>query len=398
MIGQPLGTSVRPDVAAIQSIDAVTTILQVVCQVTGLGFSAVARVTDKQWIACAVRDEIAFGLQPGGELELKTTICDEIRDSGKLVVIDHAATDEAFCNHPTPQKYGFQSYISAPIHLPDGRFFGTLCAIDPKPATVNTPAIIGMFTLFADLIAQHLDAQERMAANESALHSERETAKLREQFIAVVGHDLRNPLAAIAGGAELLRRMPQSETGADLVMMIKRGATRMAGLIDNILDFARGRLGGGLVLNRKVDDGLRLALQQVVDELQTANPGREFHRALSLNGPVYCDSARLAQLLSNLIANAITHGDPDSPIAVAVHGDGDELELSVTNRGQTIPPHVAEHLFQPFARGKSRSREEGLGLGLYIASEIALAHAGTLSVTSADGETCFKLRIPKSER
>ena len=154
--------SVADDVAAVGKIDAVPTILEVVCRTTGLGFSAVARVTEERWVACAVRDEIAFGLQPGGELQVETTICDEIRDSGQLVVIDNVAEDEVFCGHPTPRMYGFQSYISVPIYRPDGRFFGTLCAIDPRPARLNTPETVGMFKLFADLIGFHLDVQERL--------------------------------------------------------------------------------------------------------------------------------------------------------------------------------------------------------------------------------------------
>ena len=110
------------DLAAVARIDAVPTILEVVCRTTGMGFAAVARVTDKRWIACAVRDEISFGLKPGGELKLETTICNEIRASGEGVVIDHVAEDEAFCGHPTPAMYGFQSYISMPIVRPGGAF------------------------------------------------------------------------------------------------------------------------------------------------------------------------------------------------------------------------------------------------------------------------------------
>jgi GAF domain-containing protein len=149
------------DLAAIVKIDAVPTILEVVCRTTGLGFAAVARVTEDRWIACAVRDEISFGLRPGGELQVDTTICDEIRNSGQPIVIDHVAEDDIYCGHPTPRMYGFQSYISMPIYRPDGRFFGTLCAIDPKPARVNTPTTIGMFKLFADLIGFHLDVHRR---------------------------------------------------------------------------------------------------------------------------------------------------------------------------------------------------------------------------------------------
>src|SRR5688500_10525515 len=99
---------------------------------------------------------MAVGLVPGGELEGATTICNEIRGTGEAVVIDHASHDEAYCGHPTPKMYGFESYISVPINLPGGEFFGTLCAIDPKPAKLNNSATVNLFKLFADLIALHL--------------------------------------------------------------------------------------------------------------------------------------------------------------------------------------------------------------------------------------------------
>ena len=153
-----MATDHGADIAAVQGIAAVPRILEVVCRSTGMGFAAVARVTEQRWICCAVRDEIAFGLTPGGELEVETTICHEIRQSGEAVIIDSVADDMAFCGHHTPAQYGFQSYISMPIVLADGSFFGTLCAIDPRPARLNTPHTIGMFKLFAELIATHLDA------------------------------------------------------------------------------------------------------------------------------------------------------------------------------------------------------------------------------------------------
>src|SRR6478609_814837 len=196
----------QSDIDAVQRIDAVPRILNVICQTTGMGFAAVARVTEQRWICCAVRDEIEFGLKPGGELKVETTICHEIRQSHKAVIIDHVADDQMFCGHHTPAMYGFQSYISVPIILADGTFFGTLCAIDPRPARLNNPQTVGMFKLFAELIATHLDAANRLAASEARLLGERETSELREQFIAVLGHDLRNPLASIAAGTKLLTR------------------------------------------------------------------------------------------------------------------------------------------------------------------------------------------------
>ena len=123
----------QQDIDDIAQIPIVSRLLDVVCQTTGMGFAAIARVTEDNWITCSVRDDINFGLKPGDELEIKTTICDEIRMHQKSVVIDHVATDPNFSQHHTPLMYGFQSYISMPIIRKNGSFFGTLCAIDPKP-------------------------------------------------------------------------------------------------------------------------------------------------------------------------------------------------------------------------------------------------------------------------
>ena len=147
-----IASDVVSDVDAIKRIDAVPRILEVVCGSTGMGFSAIARVTNDRWICCAVRDEIAFGLKPGDELKPDTTICNEISHSHQAVVIEHVANDKDFSGHPTPLMYGFQSYISMPIILADGTMFGTLCAIDPRPARLSSE-IVQMFKLFAELIA-----------------------------------------------------------------------------------------------------------------------------------------------------------------------------------------------------------------------------------------------------
>lgn len=152
-------------VFAVSSIPAVPTILEVVCRTTGMGFAAVARVTEHRWVACGVRDEIAFGLQPGGELEVETTICSEIRESREAVVIEHVAEDPLFCRHLTPARYGFQAYVSMPIILPGGEFFGTLCAIDPQPRVLKNATTLGMFKLFAELVGFHLDAHFKLEAS-----------------------------------------------------------------------------------------------------------------------------------------------------------------------------------------------------------------------------------------
>lgn len=387
------------DVLRVSALPSAHRILEVVCRTTGMGFAAVARVTDERWVACAVRDEIAFGMVPGGELQLETTLCNEIRQRGELVVIDHVADHPDFCGHHTPARYGFQSYISVPIRLADGTFWGTLCAIDPNPAKLDRPEVRGMFTLSADLLGFHLDAAERLEASEAALGvseaaltDARAVAELRDQFVAVLGHDLRNPIASVEAGAVMLQKEPLSPRATEVVQLIRGSTARMKALVDNVLDFARARLGGGFALDLS-EAPLRPALEQVISELRAAWPYREITADLRLDAPVRADAERIGQLLSNLLANALQHGDPRAPVRVEGESGPDGLTLSVANAGRPIPPEKQARLFQPFARGGGVDSGEGLGLGLYIACEIARAHGGTLAVTSDAAETRFTLRV-----
>jgi signal transduction histidine kinase len=394
-VDSPVDPTVGRDLALIGRIDVVPALLEVAARATGLGFTAIARVTEDRWIACAVHDEIAFGLQPGGELPVATTICSEIRDCGRLVAIDHVAEDPRYRDHHTPARYGFQSYLSVPIWRRDGTFFGTLCAIDPQPHRVSGAETIGMFTLFANLIALHIDAQEKLGRAETALSDEVTRSQLQEQFIAVLGHDLRSPLNAVRTGARfMIEKGPAMD--ADVrrsAEIIDRGARRMAGLIDDVLDFARGRLGGGLDVQPALTTALPETIAHVVAEVQTAWPGRPIASTVRFDGPVRCDTRRVAQLLTNLLVNAFTHGD-GGPVRVEASGIGGALEISVANSGPAIPEATRQRLFQPFTRSEDRPERAGLGLGLYIACEIAKAHGGSLDVASDEAETRFTFSVP----
>ena len=372
----------------VAQISVVPTILEVVCKSTGMGFAAVARVTEDRWIACSVRDDIAFGLQPGGELKIETTICNEIREHRQIVVIDHVDADPLYAKHQTPAIYGLQSYISMPIVLKDGSFFGTLCAIDTKPQTLDTPETVGMFKLFAELIAFHIDAQQR-------LDQERQGSELREQFIAVLGHDLRNPLASLDAGTRMLQRSAADDKTKSVLTLMRSSIGRMSGLIDNVLDFARGRMGGGFTVAQADRVPLRAVMEQVIAELSIAHPDRRISADLT-DALVRCDEGRMSQLLSNLLSNALTHGAKDGEIRVRSEVVDNSFALSVCNSGEPIPQEKISELFKPFFRGAPDSGQQGLGLGLYIVSEITKAHNGALSVTSTPEETCFTVKIPAS--
>jgi len=230
----------------------------------------------------------------------------------------------------------------------------------------------------------------------SSLKSERETAELREQFIAVLGHDLRNPLAAISAGARILQRSGALRDHKELRVldMINTTVTRMSDLIDNVLDFARGRLGGGITLSRDANRPLEPVLEQIVDELRTASPDSVIETSIAISEPVNCDRTRIGQLVSNLIGNALTHGAPHQPVRVGARTEAGIFELWVSNAGDPIPEAAMERLFEPFFRGDIRDSRQGLGLGLHIASQIAQVHGGTIAVTSTPAETRFVFTMP----
>lgn len=237
-------------------------------------------------------------------------------------------------------------------------------------------------------------ARSAEKASQEKLQREHETSELREQFIAVLGHDLRNPLASISAGARILDRTVQTEKEHQVIAMIQTAVTRMAGLIDNVLDLARGRLGGGIALERNAAGPLEPVLAQVVDELRLTSPGRVIEAEFKIDRPVNCDRSRIGQMLSNLLGNALTHGHPTKPVVVHAETRDRSFELCVVNAGQPIQAAAMDKLFEPFFRGNARASRQGLGLGLYIASQIAKAHAGTLTVASDDQETRFTFRMP----
>ena len=383
------------DLKAIGRIDAVPAVLKVICQTTGMGFAAVARVTEGTWTACAVEDQIEFGLLPGAQLAIETTMCTEVRVSRTPIVIDHASADPAFCHHHTPRLYSIESYVSVPIVLSNGDYFGNLCAIDPRPAKVTEPRIVAMFVLFAELIALQLENERKREVTQAALLDERAAGELREQFIAVLGHDLRNPLAAISACGLILEKKSTDPALALMASRVNRSVARMSRLIDDVLDFAKARLGGGIGVSLQEVDGVELALSTVVGELRDAHPDRTISARIAIGCSVCCDVGRVQQLVSNLLANALTHGAQERPVVFTASASHNELVLTVRNEGEPIPPDSLDQVMSPFWRRSTSASREGLGLGLYICAQIVRAHQGRIAVTSTREEgTTFTVHLP----
>lgn len=386
---------IQRDVDAISRISAVPSMLRLVCEQTGMGFAAVARVDDDSWTACAVYDRINFGLKIGGQLDVETTLCIEARAARKPVAFDHASLHPVYCKHHTPRIYSIESYISVPIVKSDGSYFGNLCAIDPAPHEVANPRTVAMFQGFADVIAYTLELEDRQGVMASALSDAAATAELRDQFIAVLGHDLRNPLATLSAiGEVLLRKSPDPEVKR-AAERIRSTTRRMTSLIEDVMDFARGRMGDGLDASFTDILDLGAALDDVVAEACAAHPERAIHAELRVTDAVHGNRGRIQQLLSNLLGNAISHGAIDRPIEVAAWTKDGWFVLSVKNDGTPIPPSDLAKIFQPYWRPAESKGRGGLGLGLHICSLIVKSHGGSLQVIStAELGTTFTARIP----
>ena len=388
------GKHILKDIERVSNIPSVNHILELACETTGMGFAAIARVDEFSWVACATLDKIGFGLHAGGELKLETTICNEIMQHRQVVVIDQVDQDPLYKDHHTPKIYGLQSYISVPIILKNGSFFGTLCAIDRVPAKVNNPKVVNTLKLFAELIGFHLDSQEQLADRDRTIAKERSEAELREQFIAMLGHDLRNPVSAISSAVQLQLKGNLDERNQRLAQIISDAAVRTRGLIDNILDFASGKLGSGIVLNYDNHLSLEETIEQVITELKMAWPDIIINKNITYTDIPVVDNKRIAQLISNILSNAITHGSKGKPIAIDFTQQEKGYLIKISNDGTPIPKNILPHLFKPFSRGKVQPGQQGLGLGLYIASEIARAHGGFISVSSINERTCFEVELP----
>ena len=233
--------------------------------------------------------------------------------------------------------YGFESHVSIPIVRPGGE-------------------------LFAQLIGAQLDVEDRLEKSE---------------------------------GAQVLERSVTEPQQQRVVRNIQRSTGRMTEMITNVLDFARGRLGVGIPVALYSDRTLAEDLHHVIDEVKSTHPEHVIEVDLQIDGPVVCDRSRISQLLSNLLANAVIHGAADRPVRIAAKLACGQFELSVSNGGDPIPAEKITRLFQPFSRSTDSAPRPGLGLGLYIAAEIAKAHGGTLDVqSSASAGTRFVFRMP----
>lgn len=252
-------------------------------------------------------------------------------------------------------------------------------------------------------------ARAQAEASQARLHSllqeqrrleaeARRMADLEQEILGIVSHDLRNPLSVVRMSAALLLRQRLEEGQARTVSRIASAADRATRLIHDLLDFSQVRLGGGIRVERRAMDLFDLA-RAAVDELLAAHPGRRVVLVLEGDGRGEWDADRLAQVLGNLLGNALQHSPADTQVRVSVLGLAELVQVEVYNEGPPIRPELLPYLFEPFRRGEgSTGRTGSVGLGLHITRQLVLAHGGNIEVESAPLQgTCFRLWLPRQQ-
>jgi signal transduction histidine kinase len=218
----------------------------------------------------------------------------------------------------------------------------------------------------------------------------------RNLLLGMLGHDMRNPLQTIQMTAQHLARLNSGPDISKAAARLISGGAQMQALLDDLMDFSRSQLGLGIRV-RPSEANLEAVCVDEVEQVRAAHPGHEVQLEVSGDCRGEWDGRRVQQLLRNLTVNAIKYGAGDKPVRVAVTGLQTDVRIEVRNEGPAIDRATLANLFQPLTRGadEQRGRDDGLGLGLYIANEIAKAHGGAIEVRSDDAETVFAVTLPR---
>ena len=373
--------------------DSIATLLLLASEIAGSNIVLLARLTDDAWTVCAGHEVSAVGLTADSQLPLGQSVRLGFGPMGAPISITLSAQPSS----GTLTASSIVCGVSAPVILRNGRCFGVLCALDPNSVDRADERIGSKFKCLSAVIASQIDQLMQRDRQKTAFLDERAAGLLREQFIAILGHDLRNPLQAILASSDLLVRRLEQPALAHMAARIKTNARRMSSLIDDVLDFARAKLGGGIGVELTEVEDISQGLTTVVQELQDGQTDCEIISNFHVTRSVRCDLGRLQQVASNLLGNALTHGHPRSPIKINARTDEDDLVIEVWNSGEPIPAESLSKIFEPFWRHSVSASRNGLGLGLHICSEIVRAHQGSISVTSTrESGTQFTARLPLS--
>lgn len=405
------------DLEAVKQIHILPAMLDIICRLTGLGYAAVARVTDDRWLACSVRDEVNFGLVEGAELKLETTICNEIRQHHNEVVIDHVANDPDYKEHHTPKLYGLQSYISFPILLKNGDFFGTLCAIGTKPATLKDPKITGTFKLFAELISFHLQSIDLMEQSHVALRETKGTLLYTTHenllYQQISDHNLQEPLRKISVYSDLLINHTENadvEKAKKTAKQISSFAIELNDTIQNITKFTNLKTWDASF--EPVD--LNAIIENVKSELKSELDEKNISIEAGKLPVLFASEKQMKLVFSQLIGHGITFSKISAESVISISAEKIERGqikyflpsekasgfsvITMVFKDIETDNYDTSRIFDILIHREGNVAGEKYGNGLADCRKIIFNHGGMITAkATADSELTFSIVLPENE-
>lgn len=435
--------NIQQDIQTVQEIPIIPSMLDSLCSTLGLGWAAISRVTENKWVACSVKDDLGYNLGPGDEIPFENTFCKDVRNSGQLVVMDDATTDEQYKDHPIPAMFGFRSYLSFPIVLPDGTFFGTLCGLDPEPRKMNNPTVRGMFKLYSELIAFHLQNHKETSKGNDPLNKDlplkerleaqkkftrtletkvisitQELVKqniimdrMREdlrKFTSISSHQLQEPLrkmqviSSLIEEKEAERLSPQSK---HYFRRIKRSAQQMRDLVTALFTYSQMAFQQGHFKSTSLDDLLKTPLETLKEEIESKNAEVKIRSSIDLN----VNQEQFQLLLELMLDNSLKFSHPERTPEIVVEGKGISHDfnshslrvhgkgykhITIQDNGIGFDPNLGDELFKLF-QTLPGSEQNGSGAGLAVVKKVVENHHGFIKAHGDPGKGAqFDIYIP----
>lgn len=436
----------QSDLIHAQRLPALPSILRALRGLTNMRFAALVRLTGSDWQACVVDDQAGLGIRAGDVWEVDNTLCHTVREINQPVNWpDLSSAGLSLSTSHMASLLGIRAYFAYPVYRADGSFFGTLCAMDTVPGEPVGASVIDAASAFSQILGPQLggadaasdDAHRTTAASierdvrtvtqtfqstlqtippdsrspsESSSHASPPTTRspvvptsasldpaVQAKVLSVMSHDLRNPMHSLMAAIEMIQIKPMEPRLQRLMGMVQGSALRLSELARQALDFARLQMLGDVAINIAPACDLAPALEAVVERVRAGYPQRSIVVNAQAGSPMDIDPARFEQLLEIVLTHAVKHCGVDREVQVHASRVDQALVLEVVVPDYILDAALVPHVFDPFYAIEGKAQTAHLGIGLYLARAIALAHQGELTLATDAGQACFVLTLPMLE-
>lgn len=387
-----ISTKSKCDPTVASEVETIDRALRAVCHTTSMRVAALVQEHDGQSVVVRIVDSAGLDISSAELLSLDVPFTSGVITDHYFLSSSHPSASGRLLLKGPIHSFEFPYYVCAPVYAPNGAILGMLWAMDMERAPQLSGPVRDLVLCLAELIGY----REAVKREPDVLRSNPDAAvqALPERVIGLLGHELRTPLSTMSTALQILVSLPIDKKGLEVVRIAQNSVRQMTETIENIVDFARARLGGGMVLHRSGSENLELILYKIVQEAQLKHPEHCVDADFDLSLPVDCDAQKVGRLASNLLTSSIKTAVAENPIHVVARTLHGALEISVTNKGAAL-------VSSPLGTKVSQIGEEildtnfrGGALSLFVCESIATAHGGTLNLTSNAEESSFFFRMP----